>query len=96
MWLFRYKGEILLNMKQITVKIPENKFSFFMKLMESLNFVKVVEPAQSLEDQLSPEQKKTWATIKQGFIELKLEEEGKIKFRPVEELLNELWGKYNC
>ena len=77
-------------MKQVTVNIPENKFPFFMKLMHSLNFVKVVEPAPSLEDQLSPGQKKTWENIKQGFVELKMEEEGKLKFRPVQDLINEL------
>jgi hypothetical protein len=77
-------------MKQITIKVPENKFSFFMKLMQSLNFVKVVEPAPSLEDQLTPGQMETWKNIKQGFIELKLSEEGKLTFRPIEELINEL------
>jgi hypothetical protein len=77
-------------MKQVIINIPENKFSFFMKLMRSLNFVKVVEPAPASEEQLTPEQKEIWKNVKQGFIELKLEEEGKIKFRPVEELLNEL------
>jgi len=77
-------------MKQITIKVPENKFSFFMKLMQSLNFVKVVEPAPSLEDQLTPGQMETWKNIKQGFIELKLMEEGKIKSRPIQELLDEL------
>ena len=80
-------------MKQITIRVPENKFPFFMKLMRSLNFVKVVEPAQSLEDlesQLTPGQMKTWKNIKQGFIELKMIEEGKLKARPIEELLDEL------
>jgi len=77
-------------MKQVVINVPEKKFPFFMKLMNSLNFVKVVEPSQSLEDQLSPEQKKTWQNIKQGFIELKMIEEGKLKSRPIQELLNEL------
>ncbi len=77
-------------MKQVIINVPEKKFPFFMKLMNSLNFVKVVEPSQSLEDQLSPEQKKTWQNIKQGFIELKMIEEGKLKSRPIQELLNEL------
>jgi len=44
-------------MKQVTINIPEKKFSFFMTLMKSLDFVKVVEPAQTLEDQLTTEQK---------------------------------------
>ena len=77
-------------MKQVTINIPENKFPFFMKLMKSLNFVKVVEPTPTLEEQLTPEQKEIWANVKQGFVELKLAEEGKIEFRPIEELLNEL------
>jgi len=77
-------------MKQVTINIPENKFAFFMKLMKSLNFVKVVEPAKTAEEQLTPGQRETWENIKQGFVELKLAEEGKIKFRPVEELLDEL------
>ena len=77
-------------MKQVIINVPEKKFPFFMKLMNSLNFVKVVKPSQSLEDQLSPEQKKTWQNIKQGFIELKMEEEGKLKFRPIQELIDEL------
>ena len=77
-------------MQQVIINVPEKKFPFFMKLMNSLNFVKVVEPSQSLEDQLSPEQKKTWQNIKQGFIELKMIEEGKLKSRPIQELLNEL------
>jgi hypothetical protein len=77
-------------MKQVTINIPEKKFPFFMKLMKSLDFVKVVETGQTLEDQLTPEQKETWHNVKQGFIELKMAEEGKLKFRPIQELINEL------
>jgi len=77
-------------MKQVTINVPENKFSFFMKLMRSLNFVKVIEPAPTAEDQLTPAQKETWENIKQGFIELRMIEEGKLKDRPIQELLNEL------
>lgn len=77
-------------MKQVVINIPENKFPFFMKLMKSLDFVKVIEPSQTLEEQLTPEQRKTWQNIKQGFVELKMVEEGKVKSRPVQELLNEL------
>jgi hypothetical protein len=77
-------------MKQVIINIPEKKYSFFMKLMQSLNFVKVVEPRQTLEDQLSPEQKEVWENVKQGFIELKMMEEGKLQSRPIQELLDEL------
>ncbi len=61
-----------------------------MKLMKSLNFVKVNEPTLTLEEQLTPEQKETWQNIKQGFEEFKMVEEGKLKSRPIRELLNEL------
>ncbi|TDB59113.1 DUF2683 family protein [Arundinibacter roseus] len=30
-------------MKQVTLNIPDNKFSFFMQLVRSLNFVEVAE-----------------------------------------------------
>ena len=44
----------------------------------------------SLENQLTPSQKKTWAIIKRGFEEMKLVEAGKKKSRPIKELLDEL------
>ncbi|MEA5260362.1 hypothetical protein VB264_21360 [Arcicella aquatica] len=31
-------------MKQVTLNIPENKFAFFMQLINSLNFVQVTDP----------------------------------------------------
>ena len=52
--------------------------------------MKIVTSAQPLEDQLTSEQKITWDNVKQGFIELKLAEEGKMEFRPVEDVINEL------
>jgi hypothetical protein len=77
-------------MKQVIISVPENKLSVFMKLMHSLKFVKIVEAPLLLEEQLTPAQKKIWENVKQGFIELKLEEEGKLAFRPIQELLDEL------
>ena len=77
-------------MKQVTINIPENKFSFFMKLMKSLDFVKVVEQKPLREEQLTPEQKEIWHNVKQGFEELKMVEEGKLKPRPLQDLINEL------
>lgn len=45
---------------------------------------------RSLEDQLTPAQRKTWANIKQGFEELKLMREGKMETRSLADVLNEL------
>jgi hypothetical protein len=77
-------------MKQVIVNIPEKKFRFFMKLMKALDFVQVIEPAPKLEEQLTPAQMKTWKNIKQGFVELKMAEDGKLQFRPVQDLIDEL------
>ncbi|MEA5460217.1 hypothetical protein VB796_14260 [Arcicella sp. LKC2W] len=44
----------------------------------------------SLEDELSPSQKKTWTTIKEGFEEMKLIEAGKMKTTPAKDFLLEL------
>ena len=46
--------------------------------------------SETLEGQLTLSQKETWSNIKRGFEELKLAEEGKLKFRPVQELISEL------
>ncbi|MCU0468785.1 MAG: hypothetical protein MUF58_09300 [Arcicella sp.] len=44
----------------------------------------------SLEYQLTPSQKKTWATIKRGFEEMKLIEAGKKKTTSAKDFLAEL------
>lgn len=76
-------------MKQITLNIPDNQFSFFMQLVDSLKFVQIAEPS-SIENSLSTSQKATWNNIKAGFEELKQIEQGKTKARPIEDLLKEL------
>lgn len=76
-------------MKQITLNIPESKFSFFMKLIQELNFVQVTKSSE-LEENLTLAQKETWQNIRAGFEELKLAEQGNHKARPVQGLLDEL------
>jgi hypothetical protein len=78
-------------MEQITLNIPDNKVSLFIQMIGDLDFVKIKERKKvSLEDELTPAQKKTWKTIKEGFEEMKLVEAGKMKARPIQDLLNEL------
>lgn len=76
-------------MKQVTLNIPEDKFSFFMQLVKSLNFVQVAE-REPAESQLTAEQRETWETIRAGFQELKDVDAGKRQARPVDDLLREL------
>ena len=42
-------------MKEITLKIPDKKFRFFMELIESLGFVTVKEPDDSEASPYNPE-----------------------------------------
>lgn len=78
-------------MEQITLNIPDNKVSLFIQMISDLDFVKIKERKKiSLEDELTPAQKKTWATIKQGFEELKMVEAGTLKAKPLKDLLDEL------
>lgn len=68
--------------KEITLKIPENKYRFFMELVHSLEFVKVEDHGDSKEEVIS--------NLKQGFEEMKLYKEGKLKGTPLKDFLNEL------
>lgn len=61
-----------------------------MKSKRTLNSGKVIGAKTTLEEQLTPQEKEIWANVKQGFEELKLNEEGKLNFRPIEQLINEL------
>lgn len=78
-------------MDQITLNIPDTQVQFFIKLMKNLEFVKIKERKKiSLEDELTPSQKKTWATVKKGFEDLKMIEQGKMKTTPARDFLQEL------
>jgi hypothetical protein len=79
----------LTTMRQITVQVPDQQYDFFMQLVQNLKFAKVKQESP-LEAQLSASQEKTWKNIKQGFEELRLVEEGKLKTIPAEDFLEEL------
>jgi uncharacterized protein YpbB len=78
-------------MEQITLNIPDTKVSLFIKMISDLDFVKIENRKKiSLEDELTPSQKKTWATVKKGFEDLKMIEQGKMKTTPARDFLQEL------
>jgi len=62
----------------------------FTNKKKPVNNNKVLKAGKALEDQLTPAQKKIWENVKQSFVELKLAERGKLEFRPVQELIDEL------
>ncbi|MCC5929443.1 MAG: hypothetical protein JJU28_09380 [Cyclobacteriaceae bacterium] len=70
-------------MKQITINIPDNKYSFFLELLKNLGLEKVKEkPVDARQQALEG--------LEQGLREVKLIEEGKMKGTPLKEFLDEL------
>ncbi|OOG75401.1 hypothetical protein B0E43_09770 [Algoriphagus sp. A40] len=70
-------------MKQITLNIPENMYSFFNELIQKLGLEKVKEVSEGSEVDVL-------AGIEAGLKEVKDIEEGKIKGRALHDFLNEL------
>ena len=70
-------------MRQITINIPDNKYSFFMELVKNLGLEKVKEePIEASQE--------AFEGLEQGFREVKLIQEGKMKGTPLKEFLDEL------
>ncbi|GHU70540.1 hypothetical protein FACS189413_11030 [Bacteroidia bacterium] len=75
-------------MKQLTVQVTDNQYPFFMELLKRFDFVNY----KSEEDIAFEEdsEKDIEMNLKQGFKELNLVMQGKLKARPARELLYEL------
>ena len=71
-------------MKQITLNIPERKYSFFMELVNSLGFVKKVHVHDESEKQ------RILQDIKDAVEEVNLIKAGKLKGIPAKDLISEL------
>lgn len=71
-------------MKQVTVHIADKKYTHFVELMKSLDYVKKVETEKE------PSKQQILQELKEAIKELALIEKGKLKARPVKDLLNEL------
>jgi len=69
-------------MKQLTLNIKESKYQFFIELIQHLDFVQVDESSVSKEAII--------ANLKEGFNEMNLYKQGKLKGTPLKEFLNEL------
>ena len=71
-------------MKHISLTIPDNKYLFFLELIENLSFVEVED------DEIIDSEEEVLKNIEQGFKEVKLIQEGKLKSRLAKEFLDEL------
>ena len=72
-------------MKQITLSVPDSEYSFFMKLVKQLDFVKVNEPAVKL-----AKKQQFLDGLKEAMEEVNLAKKGKIKLKSADQLLSEL------
>ncbi|OFX32222.1 MAG: hypothetical protein A2X08_08335 [Bacteroidetes bacterium GWA2_32_17] len=70
-------------MKQVTLYIPENKYSFFIELVKSLGFVKKIEDKEQGKEQILKD-------ISEAVEEVKLIKKGQLKGISAKDLLNEL------
>lgn len=76
-------------MKQVTLKISDNKFAFFMELVKQLGIEFVGEDFSVSEKQENEEKlsKQELEHINNAFKQVELIKTGKLKTRPVKELL---------
>lgn len=72
-------------MKNVIIKIPDNKLQFFMELVNNLGFVKSVEL-----DNDEPTREQILDNIKAGLDEVKLFKNGKLKTTSAKDFLNEI------
>ena len=70
-------------MKELTVKVKDNKVKFFKELIRNLDFVE-------LKKQREKSKKEIFSNIKKGLEEVALIEKGKKKSTPLKDFLNDL------
>ena len=68
----------------IHIDVKEEKYDFFMELLQNFDFVQIRQEDEGDTDQ------EILANIKQGFIEMELVKRGKMKSRPAKDFLDEL------
>jgi len=69
-------------MQRVVIDIPDNKFKFFMELVNNLGFKKV--------RKLSSEQQEFVDDLQHSLEQVKLMQEGKLEKQSAEDFLNEL------
>ena len=78
-------------MKQITLYIKDNsKFPFFMELVKNFDFIEVKEKIQSKPAPLKTDKLQLIKEIKEGVKNVNLAKRGKLKAKPLKDLLDEL------
>ncbi len=74
-------------MTEILVRIKnQRKVSFIRELLNSFNYVELKE----MEKEFTPAEKKILKNLKKSFHEVRLAEQGKIKLKTIQQVLDEL------
>ena len=76
-------------MKQVTLHIPDKKMPLFIELAKSLSFVKKIE-VEEVEEYKESTKEEILEGIRQAVKEVNLIKQGKLKGKPLKELLDEL------
>jgi hypothetical protein len=77
-------------MRQITLSVPNNQFSFFMKMVKAFDFVKVEKTkAVSDESTISIKNTRILNEIEESVKEVNLHKQGKIKMQSFDEMMVE-------
>ncbi len=72
------------NMRQVTVHTTKKEYNHFIELIENLDYVKRIETDDA------PTKEETLKNIKNGFAEMQMYNEGKLKTTSLNDFLNEL------
>lgn len=73
---------------EVTIKLPDSRLDFFIELVESLNFT--VESKQPAKPAFTPEEWEWIDGLKEALNEVELHQQGKIKLKSLDQLINEL------
>ena len=72
-------------MKHITVDIPDDKYMFFLELINNLGFL-----SKPKNDDQAENENSLFDSLQQGFKELELAKEGKLETRSLKDFLDEV------
>ena len=75
----------------ILVKVPDSKIEFFLDLMQNLKFkAEPTTKAKPQKKQFTPEQQEWIDDLKESLEQVELHQQGKIKLKSFDQLLDEL------
>lgn len=77
-------------MREIVVKVPDEQYSFLMKLLRNLSFVKAEPVKQAKPKKMTPEQQEWVDGMREALHEVELHQQGKIQLKSARQLLDEL------